>query len=695
MCAGTHTIKITKNGRAASITKCFQSGSTYSWVSMPDYWCRDTYEHPPYEDVCLGVPFFSQRDSKWKDQKLGKSTGNIGAHGCALTSAAMVSKYFGWDIDPLRLDAALTEIDGIAPNGNLDWPKVEEASGGYVDWIDKKGHQKWSNIEQELSQNNPYIINAHFTDAKGKDNLHFVVIRGKVGSEYHFWDPADLPRDEDRIWPNGALGRTYTWGNKQTDKRIYLYHKGSRPSEKNSISVIDKPPYFYKWSNTGHLDYWLEKNCEGHTYYRTYVGGMSWLGGSPSEPDCWARFKPYLSQPGKYEVYAYFYADKYTSTIVPFTVRYVGGTETIKVDQYSSIPAWKEKYLGTWYFKEGQDTYVEVTDATGERYDEIKGLTIGGIKFVKKETVPTPAKILTVPYYNQGNTDWCVPTSMSMIFKYYGQNIHSWDIAKDWNLARDLPEGLFMWERQGWNVRQYFMDHSLSTNVEFPPINFDTIEDQIDQNMPVFLALHSIEHVVVIVGYDNTVGSEKFYISDPSGAFVSDELKLGSPPYVAVPVDRNDVANYAGGLLSYAIAVDGTPAPPKGTIDLQDYGFYFCYPERPNFAQVYSWFYGLDKGLIWEHFPRHPLALNPEDWFKFDQYIANQMDDLQTYFLKIDFTKEGYSNSHFVEIAVDGRSRKKKYNDGFNSSSRSIGGGIWRIYCNLNSLGYKTRKEVR
>ncbi|MEA2052110.1 MAG: NlpC/P60 family protein [Euryarchaeota archaeon] len=39
VCAGTHTIKITKNGRSASITKFFQSGSTYSWVSMPYCWC--------------------------------------------------------------------------------------------------------------------------------------------------------------------------------------------------------------------------------------------------------------------------------------------------------------------------------------------------------------------------------------------------------------------------------------------------------------------------------------------------------------------------------------------------------------------------------------------------------------------------------------------------------------------------------
>jgi hypothetical protein len=174
-------------------------------------------------------------------------------------------------------------------------------------------------------------------------------------------------------------------------------------------------------------------------------------------------------------------------------------------------------------------------------------------------------------------------------------------------------------------------------------------------------AMVEIPHAVVIVGYAIDGTSKKVYINDPSGALMEnfEESVVGDLPYIAVQLDWNDVASYIGrGWASYAIAVGGTPNPPKGTIDLQDYGFYFCYPEKPDFAQVYSWFYGLDKGLIWEHFPLHPLALNPEDWFKFDKYVANHLCDSHAYKFEIEFAKEGYSNSHFVEIAVDGRSRK-------------------------------------
>ena len=168
----------------------------------------------------------------------------------------------------------------------------------------------------------------------------------------------------------------------------------SATSEKTTVSVIESSPWFTKGSNSGHPELWYSHTYQGHNYISTYVGGMS---GNPSQPDCWAEFKPYLSQSGKYEVYAYFYACKDTSTKVPFTVKYDGGSTTIKVNQYRSSPAWKEKYLGTWDFKAGADTYVKVTDATGETYNGITGLSVGTIKFVKVQTttVSSPPTLIS------------------------------------------------------------------------------------------------------------------------------------------------------------------------------------------------------------------------------------------------------------------------------------------------------------
>ena len=51
VCAGTHTIEITKNGRSATLNKYFQCGYTYRWIYMPNCWCEnggsDDCKYPP------------------------------------------------------------------------------------------------------------------------------------------------------------------------------------------------------------------------------------------------------------------------------------------------------------------------------------------------------------------------------------------------------------------------------------------------------------------------------------------------------------------------------------------------------------------------------------------------------------------------------------------------------------------------
>jgi len=66
------------------------------WVTVEFLWA----------DELLDVPFFSQRDPAWSDKKLDHSPYSIGEYGCALTSAAMVSKYFRYDTDPDRLNTS-------------------------------------------------------------------------------------------------------------------------------------------------------------------------------------------------------------------------------------------------------------------------------------------------------------------------------------------------------------------------------------------------------------------------------------------------------------------------------------------------------------------------------------------------------------------------------------------------------------
>gem|GEM_PF-1616015 len=168
--------------------------------------------------------------------------------------------------------------------------------------------------------------------------------------------------------------------------RIHI--NGPPQTERNPVSVTDPLPYFGKGSNTGPADYWYAHTYEGHDYISTYVGGQI---DDPTKPDYWAEFRPYLSEAGDYEVYAYYYGCPDTSEHVPFTIHHAGGSEVVTVNQKTASATWKQTYLGTWTFAAGADTRIVVTDATGEPYDGITELTIGSVEFVGAPRDPTIA----------------------------------------------------------------------------------------------------------------------------------------------------------------------------------------------------------------------------------------------------------------------------------------------------------------
>jgi len=164
---------------------------------------RDYGKGPIKVGVLIDVLFFSQKDERWKDKCLDNSPYNFSRYGCAVTSAAMVLNYSGWDTDPLRLNMTLTAIRGINENGDITqkgWEymrlkRVPEEGIGDEEELLKR-------VDEELAQERPVMASVNTT----KYPLHYIVFRGKIGSEYHFWDPADK-EPTDRVWPNGALGK--------------------------------------------------------------------------------------------------------------------------------------------------------------------------------------------------------------------------------------------------------------------------------------------------------------------------------------------------------------------------------------------------------------------------------------------------------------------------------------------------------
>jgi len=252
---------------------------------------------------------------------------------------------------------------------------------------------------------------------------------------------------------------------------------------------------------------------------------------------------------------------------------------------------------------------------------------------------------LPIPYYNQGNTSWCVPASMAMILKYFGKNIHQWDIAQSWDFDRNSNQWSFIDQKR--NVIEYFSNNGLLVNeIQKIPI---TIKNQIQNGRPVFLSISGISlpffdktgHTIVIVGYENYGDGYKFYINDPGMVFTNNSMEIPSL------VDWEDI-NGDWYTKEYLIALSGNSlAPPKGTFDIGNTdgpnwngGLYFKIEN--GLPEIYSWMYGGEVGLGWKSNSGDPVILGSH-YFQFGGAITNHTEEDQTYKVKLNFSGGDYN----------------------------------------------------
>jgi hypothetical protein len=139
----------------------------------------------PDATILLSVPFFSQNNSAWKNNVMQTCSQTIGQAGCALTSTAMVFKYYGaLNKNPGQLNTCLG--NSACP---ISWSvaanSCSEDKAFYVD--------SWSfsydKLQSMLSTDRSPILKL----AKG-DATHFVVVRSGSGtspSNYSINDPWD------------------------------------------------------------------------------------------------------------------------------------------------------------------------------------------------------------------------------------------------------------------------------------------------------------------------------------------------------------------------------------------------------------------------------------------------------------------------------------------------------------------------
>lgn len=140
----------------------------------------DTY--PP-----LNVPTFSQRDPAWASQQLGHcSYHTLASAGCAVTSVAMVMKYYGINVNPGSLDAWLTNNGGYVNGCDILWTIAANYSNK-IQWHQRIDWADWNRIRQELD--NGYPVIGHVTSSSFPE--HFIVITGYQGSTFYINDSWD------------------------------------------------------------------------------------------------------------------------------------------------------------------------------------------------------------------------------------------------------------------------------------------------------------------------------------------------------------------------------------------------------------------------------------------------------------------------------------------------------------------------
>jgi hypothetical protein len=150
-------------------------------------------------ELVVDVPQFFQADPRWGDDFLGKTPGTLGGEGCAVTSAAMVLKFYGVSLDPGRLNRFLTLREGYEGSGWIRWEVAALFSPGIVE----KAYEdlpSYGRIDWNLLKRNPVIIRLRLPDGI----THFVVIVGKRGLDYLIRDPSG--RGGGRVYPLSDLG---------------------------------------------------------------------------------------------------------------------------------------------------------------------------------------------------------------------------------------------------------------------------------------------------------------------------------------------------------------------------------------------------------------------------------------------------------------------------------------------------------
>lgn len=167
------------------------------------------------EAASLAVPLYSQSGQTWSSNIMQTCGTTIASEGCALTSVAMVFKYYGVSVTPGTLNTKMGSYACPVYWGEA----VTRAGAGIVKSVTTSSPTTWTSVypaaKAALDAGKPYILGFY----KSGGGTHFVVISGYTDSgnyaaNYTIKDPAGgVTRSLSYYSANGATpyrGVVYT-----------------------------------------------------------------------------------------------------------------------------------------------------------------------------------------------------------------------------------------------------------------------------------------------------------------------------------------------------------------------------------------------------------------------------------------------------------------------------------------------------
>lgn len=144
----------------------------------------DAYEKPPADSFAPLSWYYSQKDSRWGDSKIGNSKSLMKDYGCAVTSVAMILAMHGSSsVTPKTLaKQPIFSWDLIAWPQTWSFSNLTLSSNGFG-----HGNLSWNIIDSEIKKGNPVIVYINKSGGKGG---HYVVVHHKTTKgKYVVHDP--------------------------------------------------------------------------------------------------------------------------------------------------------------------------------------------------------------------------------------------------------------------------------------------------------------------------------------------------------------------------------------------------------------------------------------------------------------------------------------------------------------------------